>query len=72
MTPITTDRLKEVGFKDTTGGWGGSQGCDYHYEKDGFEIQTYDWSNAWHPENNPKIKFGSMEELQEFMKSKGI
>jgi hypothetical protein len=63
MTLITIDRLKALGFVDTTHGWGGSQGMDRHYAKDGFEIQTYDSDDLWHLEGNFNIKYQYMEEV---------
>lgn len=69
FVPITEERLLKCGFEDSTGGWGGSQGCDKHFIFNKFEIQTYDSDNFWHIKNNFDIKFNFIHELQDLYKS---
>lgn len=62
--PLTKELLLKCGFEDTTGGWGGSQGCDYYYKKGNFEIQTYDSDIFWHLKGAFEIKIKYLHQLQ--------
>lgn len=61
---LTKEWLLKFGFIDTTGGWGGSSGIDYHYANGNFKIQTYDSDNNWHLKNNYDAKFNYVHQLQ--------
>lgn len=65
---ITTKKLEELGFKDQTGGWGGSQGsdCIYKKRKPPIEIRTVDYDHKWHLTSDFKISFSTVEELDSY------
>lgn len=68
--PITSERLIAMGFKDQTGGWGGSQGSDKIFKKLGIEIRTYDSDNLWHLSSDFETKFEFVHQLQIYIKDK--
>lgn len=68
--PITSKRLIAMGFKDKTGGWGGSQGEDYVFKRNGIEIRTYGNNKFWHLTNDFETKFEFVHQLQVFFQSK--
>jgi hypothetical protein len=62
---IDRKELEKIGFKDQTGGWGGSQGSDWIYKKYNpeIEIRTVDYDNKWHLTNDFKISFSTIEDI---------
>ena len=67
---ITIEKLLAIGFKDKTGGWGGSQGFDYHYRlkkgKINISIQTYDSDCFWHLEDNFDVIFKTTSDISKY------
>lgn len=67
---VTINKLKEIGFFDKTGGWGGSQGSEQFYQlkkgKIDLTIQTYDSDSCWHLENNFDVIFKNLEDINDY------
>jgi hypothetical protein len=60
--------LQKLGFRDQTGGWGGSTGIDYVYKKSNtsFEKRTVDFDTYRHSSSKIRVNFKSIEELNQF------
>lgn len=65
---ITTQKLKELGFKDQTEGWGGSTGMDYifHHCYLPIKIRTVDFDSSWHLVNDLSISFNTLQDIDEY------
>lgn len=69
---ITREKLEELGFKDQTSGWGGSQGMDWVYKKSNpkIEIRTVDYDSKWHLTSDFKIAFSTIDDLDSYCQGK--
>jgi len=68
--PLTIRWIEKLGFKDQTGGWGGSQGSDYVFKKSGIEIRSYDIDNYWHLSSDFNLQFEFVHQLQNYFYEK--
>lgn len=63
---INIEALESSGWKDATGGWGGSQGSSYCYEKNGVRIIQAENMEFWFNTKDNTQQFIFMHDLKIF------